>query len=80
MQRIIRHEFRDRTVIAVAHRLNTIIDFDRIAVLRDGVLVELDTPRELLSRDSLFASMWGERAADGTTPSRWNEVDDCGEL
>lgn len=50
MQGIIRHEFRDRTIIAVAHRLDTIMDFDRIAVMHAGRLVECDTPQNLLAR------------------------------
>jgi ATP-binding cassette, subfamily C (CFTR/MRP), member 1 len=67
MQRIIREEFRGCTIIAVAHRLNTILDFDRIAVLDHGVLCELDTPQALLSMDSRFRSMWGERGPSEET-------------
>lgn len=58
MQRIIREEFRDCTIIAVAHRLKTVIDFDRIAVLDRGRLVELDTPTNLLSKNTKFKEMW----------------------
>lgn len=64
MQRLIRQEFRDRTIIAVAHRLHTIADFDRIAVFDQGVLVELDSPKALLSKPSRFRSMWGESGED----------------
>lgn len=60
MQRIIREEFEGRTVISVAHRLNTILDFDRIAVLRDGGLVECDSPAALLSRPSVFKELYEE--------------------
>ncbi|MCJ1354151.1 MAG: hypothetical protein MMC33_004138 [Icmadophila ericetorum] len=59
MQRLIREEFRNRTVIAIAHRLETILDFDRIALLREGKLIEFDSPKNLLSRDSAFKSLYG---------------------
>lgn len=48
MQRIIRERFGDCTVIAVAHRLNTIDDSDRVVVLSQGRIVELGEPRGLL--------------------------------
>lgn len=60
MQNIIRQEFRGRTIIAVAHRLHTIADFDRVAVFSQGVLTELDSPQVLLAKNSMFRSMWGE--------------------
>ena len=58
MQRVIREEFADATIIAVAHRLDTIMDFDRIALLGGGELKELDTPSALLSRDSMFKELY----------------------
>lgn len=58
MQRIVREEFADATIIAVAHRLDTILDFDRIALLKNGELVEMDTPSALLGRDSAFKELY----------------------
>lgn len=49
MQKIIREEFKDRTILAVAHRLESIIDFDRIVVLDRGHVVEQGPPGLLLS-------------------------------
>ena len=58
MQRIIREEFADCTILAVAHRLETIVDFDRIAVIQDGELIEFDTVDALLKRDSVFRELY----------------------
>jgi ATP-binding cassette, subfamily B, bacterial len=49
---------RGRTVLAVAHRLSTIIDFDRVVVLQDGQILEDGPPGELSRGSGLFAAMW----------------------
>jgi ATP-binding cassette subfamily C (CFTR/MRP) protein 1 len=46
---MIKTEFKECTVITVAHRLNTIINYDRILVLKDGYVAEIDTPINLLN-------------------------------
>ncbi|MCJ1399110.1 hypothetical protein MMC11_002312 [Xylographa trunciseda] len=58
MQRIIREEFKECTVIAVAHRLDTILDFDKIVLLSAGELMEFDSPRALMSRPSAFRALY----------------------
>ena len=58
MQKIIREEFDKHTIVTVAHRLGTIIDSDRIAVMEKGRLVEFDTPEELLKRESVFRELY----------------------
>lgn len=49
---------RDRTVIAVAHRLSTLTAFDRIIVMMGGSVVEDGTPTELRRQGGLFDKMW----------------------
>ncbi|KAF2399882.1 multidrug resistance-associated protein 1 [Trichodelitschia bisporula] len=46
--------FSDRTLITIAHRINTIIDYDRIAVLQRGEVVEFGTPQELIKAGGAF--------------------------
>ena len=58
IQKTIRREFKECTVITIAHRLNTILDSDAIAVLSHGKLIEFDRPATLLGReDSALRSM-----------------------
>lgn len=58
MQKIIREEFKDKTIIAVAHRLETIMDFDRVVVLDQGCLREQGSPSQLLKMDSAFKTLY----------------------
>ncbi len=49
IQRTMRTQFADRTIIAVAHRLHTVIDCDRVLVLDKGRVAEFGSPKQLLA-------------------------------
>lgn len=46
--------FSKRTIITIAHRINTILDSDRIVVLEQGQVKEFDTPKVLMEKKGLF--------------------------
>ena len=61
IQTMIKSQFANSTILTIAHRLNTIIDSDRIVVLQDGFLVEADTPENLLKiSNGIFQSMYNQ--------------------
>ncbi len=49
--------FANRTIITVAHRLNTIVDSDRVIVLDKGEVVEFDTPAALYKKQGQFYNL-----------------------
>ncbi|KAL8033740.1 hypothetical protein ABFX02_13G178200 [Erythranthe guttata] len=58
IQKTIREEFRSCTMLIIAHRLNTIIDCDKVLLLDAGQVVEFDSPETLLHRqESAFSKM-----------------------
>ncbi|MCD7446265.1 hypothetical protein HAX54_048463, partial [Datura stramonium] len=58
IQKTIREEFKSCTMLIIAHRLNTIIDCDRILLLDSGQVLEYDTPEVLLQKEgSAFSRM-----------------------
>ena len=49
---------RKKTVILIAHRLSTVVNADKIYVLKDGKIAESGTHNELTAANGLYASMW----------------------
>lgn len=65
IQKSIRTHFADRTILVIAHRIDTIIDNDRILVVSFGRVVEFDTPTKLLSDpDSAFYKLVATAGSD----------------
>ncbi|KAJ2469129.1 hypothetical protein GGI03_000566 [Coemansia sp. RSA 2337] len=57
IQALIFNEFSDCTVLTIAHRLETIMNSDRIIVMDKGTIAEIGTPQELLAKDGMFAQL-----------------------
>jgi ATP-binding cassette, subfamily C (CFTR/MRP), member 1 len=55
---VIGSTFTEHTVISVVHRFARMEQYDRVAVLSQGKIVELDKPQNLLCRDSMFRGLY----------------------
>ncbi|NP_001161802.1 multidrug resistance protein 1 [Oncorhynchus mykiss] len=60
IQSTIRTQFDDCTVLTIAHRLNTIMDYTRVIVMDRGLITEMDTPSNLISERGQFYLMCRE--------------------
>ena len=58
MERSLAAVLEGRTVIAIAHRLYTAHDADRVAVVEDGRITELGSHDELVARQGSYAALW----------------------
>jgi ABC-type multidrug transport system fused ATPase/permease subunit len=58
IQKTIASEFKDCTILCIAHRLNTILNYDRILVMDQGQIVEFDSPKKLfMNKNGVFRTM-----------------------
>lgn len=57
IQNCIKTKFKDTTVITIAHRLNTIADYDKIIVMDKGKVRQIGSPYDLLQRNGVFSEM-----------------------
>ena len=64
LERSLGSVLRGRTVVAIAHRLHTAHDADRVAVVEDGLLQELGTHDELVEQEGSYAALWSSWHAD----------------
>ncbi|OJJ42489.1 hypothetical protein ASPZODRAFT_105215 [Penicilliopsis zonata CBS 506.65] len=72
MQSLIRSEFASHTVIAIAHRLDTIVDFDEVIVMETGRIKERGPPAALLEEKGAFAELYWDMSRGSTrTPMRF---------
>ena len=66
IQKMIRTNFADCTVLTIAHRLHTIIDSTKVLVMDSGRVAEFDTPETLLADvNGRFRSLWDNHVSSG---------------
>lgn len=70
IQVMLRTKFIDTTLITVAHRLETIIDFDLLIVMDAGRAIEIGTPRELLEKSGVFSDLVDATGPEGSKALR----------
>jgi ABC-type multidrug transport system fused ATPase/permease subunit len=67
LERSLAAVLRGRTVVAIAHRLHTAHDADRVAVVEDGLVSELGSHDELIAAAGAYAALWDSWRTDAPT-------------
>jgi ABC-type multidrug transport system fused ATPase/permease subunit len=68
IQSMLRNRFRNTTMLTIAHRLDTILDYDSILVLDEGRVAEFGPPQQLLENsEGLFTALVGQASSIGTS-------------
>ena len=60
LQDAVAKNFQGATILAIAHRLDTIIDYDKVLVLGSGSVLEYGSPHDLITSGGAFSSMIDE--------------------
>ena len=63
IQKALTNISKGKTVIMIAHRLSTVVNADRIYVIKDGEIAESGTSEELMAQHGLFSKMWNNYQA-----------------
>ena len=63
LKKNIHEDMEESTVITIAHRIKTIINYDKILVLKEGEIEEFDTPENLIAKKGLFYQLYKESMA-----------------
>lgn len=67
IQEVIRTKFKNITIISIAHRVDTIIDYDRVLVLDEGRVVEFDRPSTLINRKGSYLAQLVKSFSDNVS-------------
>lgn len=70
IQGMLRTKFKDTTLITIAHRLNTIMDYDAVLVMDEGRAAEFGSPAELLQNEGIFAELVDATGPEGSKALR----------
>lgn len=57
IQKVLKEQFKETTIITIAHRLITVADYDKIIVMHRGRIAEQGAPHELIEKKGMFYEM-----------------------